>query len=155
MWETFWPDVLVAVISAALTVTIAYIAFRLEQGRNERQLLNNLVRDLHHRRALKKIDPYELRDAEQNNDYKWTNKSILDLRDQIRVTREKLPPSSKAHDSLSKMYVACSRHLHEGPLNPDHYQFHLMELRPKLEREVRDICQRVKGVDLLLPGEAR
>lgn len=154
MWETFWPDVLVAVLGSMLTVAIAYATYWIQRRRAERQLLNNLVNDLSHRRALRQITPRAVKGANGLEDYDRTSQSVIDMRDQIRSTREHLPPESRAHGLLSAMHSACNRHLHLSSRNPDKYQFYLMDLRKELELEIREISQRVRKIDTLPPGSS-
>lgn len=154
MWETFWPDVLVAVIGAAFTVAIAYGTFLIQQGRSERQLLNNLISDLHHRRALRETAPRDVPGARGLEDYDRTSLSVVDIRDHIRATREHLPANSGVHGLLSAMHSACNLHLHHSSRDPDRYQFHLMDLRSDLEVGVTEISRQVRQVKALPPGSA-
>lgn len=52
MWETFWPDVLVAGIGAGFTVSIAVFTYVISVRRQELRSINDLIDDLHHRRAF-------------------------------------------------------------------------------------------------------
>lgn len=154
VWDTFWSDVLVAVIGATLTVAIAYGTFLIQQGRSERQLLNNLISDLHHRRALRETTPRNMPDARGVGDFDRTSLSVVDIRDRIRATREHLPANSGVHGLLSAMQSDCNRHLHHSSRDPDRYQFHLMDLRNDLEYGVTEISRQVRWVNDLAPGSA-
>lgn len=154
MWETFWPDLLVTVLGAVLTVGIAYGTFLLQQKRTERQVLTNLIHDLHHRRALRAFAPKRGNGASESDDFKRTSASVLEVREQIRTARNSLPPRSNASPTLSKMLVACNRHLRESARDPDGYQTHLMMLRTSLESRVVEICSKVRGLEPMQPGAA-
>lgn len=154
MWDTFWPDVLVTVIGAVLTVAIAYGTFLLQQRRTEKQVLTNLIHDLHHRRALRAFAPEYVEGASDSDDLKRTSSSVLEVREQIRTTRNSLPPRSKASPLLSKMLVACNQHLRESAREPDWYQEHLIELRTSLTYGVEEICSKVRCLTFLEPGSA-
>jgi hypothetical protein len=154
MWETFWPDVLVAVVGAVLTVAIAFGTFLIQQRMAERQLLTNLVSDLNHRRVLREIAPREMPGARGFEDYDWTSQSVVEIRDQIRSTREHLPRNSRAQRLLSAMHSACNRHLHNSSRNLHYNQFHLVDLRNNLEIGVAEISRQVRKVKALRPGSA-
>lgn len=155
MWVTFWPDVLVTVIGAVLTVAIAYGTFLVQQRRTEKQVLTNLIHDLHHRRALRAFAPKYVKGASVSDDFKRTSSSVLEVREQIRAARNSLPPRSKASPLLSKMLVACNQHLSESARKPDAYQQHLLVLRESLAAEVKAICLKLRGLRPLEPGAAR
>lgn len=154
MWDTFWPDVLVTVIGAVLTVAIAYGTFLVQQRRTEKQVLTNLIHDLHHRRALRAFTPKYVAGASDLDDYKHTSSSVLEVREQIRTARNSLPPRSSTSPLLSKMLVECNRHLSKSGREPDRYQEHLIDLRTSLTCEVEEICSRVRGLKPLEPGGA-
>lgn len=154
MWDNFWPDVLVTVIGAVLTVAIAYGTFLVQQRRTEKQVLTNLIHDLHHRRALRDFTARYVRGASKSADFQRTSTSVLEVREQIRTARNSLPPRSKASPLLSKMLVACNKHLSESARDPQGYQQHLLDLRRSLGNEVNAICSRVRGLKALEPGAA-
>ena len=52
MWQTFWPDVLVVVIGATLTVGIAFATYILNVRQNELRALRSLIHEVHQRRAF-------------------------------------------------------------------------------------------------------
>lgn len=154
MWDTFWPDVLVAVIGAFLTVGIAYGTFLLQQRRTEKQVLTNLIHDLHHRRALRAFAAKRGQGASESDDFKRTSAGVVEVREQIRTARNSLPPRSNASPTLSRMFVACNRHLSESSRDPDGYQIHLMTLRASLEAGVVETCSKVRGLEPMQPGAA-
>jgi len=154
MWDSFWPDVLVTVIGAVFTVAIAYGTFLIQQRRAEKQVLTNLIHDLHHRRALRAFTPEHVVGASRSNDFQRTTSSVLEVREQIRTARNGLPPRSSASPPLSQMLVACNRHLSRSAREPDSYQEHLLNLRTSLTDEVDVISSKIRGLKPLEPGGA-
>lgn len=154
MWDTFLPDVLVTVIGSALTVSIAYGTFLLQQRRTEKQVLTNLIHDLHHRRALRAFAARHVQGASESDDFRRTSASVLEVREQIRTARNSLPPRSQASSFLSKMLVACNRHLSKSARDPGEYQSHLMVLHTTLAAEIGEICTKIRGLKPLEPGAA-
>ena len=93
MWTTFFPDLLVAVFGAGLTVLIAFWTYRHQQKVTERIELNRLIIDLHHRRVLHEIsDPRPVPRAKDIDDFKHANLSVLDIRDQTKRVGHQLRP---------------------------------------------------------------
>lgn len=158
MLDTFLSDTLVtvigAVLGAILTVGIAYGTFRAQQRHTEKQVLTNLIHDLHHKRALRAITPTRVPDPTESTDFERTTKSVLEVREWIRTARNSLPPRSHASPTLSRMMVACNRHLSDSARNPDSYQLMLMKLRKSLHSGVVEICSKVPHLELLPPGSA-
>lgn len=156
MYDTFWSDTLVAVIgavlAAGLTVGIAYRTFQLQQRYTEKQILTNLIHDLHHRRTLRAVYPKLVPDATRSVDFERTSESVLEVREWIRSARNSLPPRSVSSPTLSKMVVACNRHLSHSHRNPDGYQTELMKLRVSLLSGVEEICSQIPDLELLAPG---
>lgn len=156
MWDTFLSDTLVtvigAVLGACLTVGIAYKTFQLQQRHTEKQVLTNLIHDLHHKRALRAITPTRVPNARESPDFDRTTKSVLEMREWIRTARNSLPPRSHASPTLSGMLVACNRHLRRSDRNPDNYQAELMKLRKSLHSGVLEICSKVPHLEPPPPG---
>lgn len=154
MWETFWPDVLVAFIGAFLTVGIAYATFLIQQRRQENQALRGLVNDLYHRRALAVTTPQEISDAAERADFQRAGLSVIDIRDHIRRTRDHVRQNSAAVEVLSQMIRACNRYLEESEGTPNFYAFLLKNLRTDLHQGVVEISGKVRGLQALEPGAA-
>lgn len=158
MWNSFWSDALVtvigAVLAACLTVYIAYRTFQVQERLTEKQVLTNLIHDLHHRRALRAINPIRVPNAAETADFQRTRDSVLEVREWIRIARNSLPPASLANPTLSSMLVACNRHLSHSDRDPNAYQTTLMMLRKSLHAGVVEVCSRVSGLEPLEPGSA-
>lgn len=137
-----------------MTVAIAYGTFVVQQRRTEKQVLTNLIHDLHHRRALRAITPKRVPGGAESDDFRRTSESVLAVREQVRVARNSLPPRSHASSTLSGMLVACNRQLSQSARNPDNYQAELMVLRTSLQAGVAEICSKVRGLEALQPGAA-
>ncbi|MCU1574362.1 MAG: hypothetical protein JWO93_2444 [Micrococcaceae bacterium] len=113
MWETFGPDVLVALIGAFITVVIAIFSFWFRQLRLEREALRGLVDEIHHRRAFASITARHVTDAASSRDYERVSRSVLDVRNQVRQVRDHVRPNKTTQDHLSKMIRACNRYLED------------------------------------------
>jgi hypothetical protein len=108
MWESFWPDIVVAVVGAVigsvLTVGIAVATYFITIRHRENQALNALVRELHERRAIAPIaSPREIPGAAELDDYDRANRSVVSMRDEISRTRELVGQSPEVQLSLSEM----------------------------------------------------
>jgi hypothetical protein len=153
MWTTFGPDVLVAAIGALMTVIIAYGTFLIQQRRTENHVINSLFWEINHRRALYEIEaPRAISGAAEIDDFKQANSSVLDIRAQIRRTREQIRPASVAQKPLSEMVRACNRYLEIGAYDPDNYHFHLTKLRVRLYELIQEIASNKGRVTALEPG---
>lgn len=152
--EDFWGDVLITVFGAVLTVFIAYATFRRQQKSSERQILANLVHDLHHRRAFRAISAVWVQEAAELPDFQRTSASVLEVREWIRTARNSLPPRSRASSSLSEMVVACNSFLSKSSRHPENYQAELMTMKESLSSKVGQVCSNVSGVRFLEPGDA-
>lgn len=151
MWETFVPDLLVALVGALLTVAIAYGTFLIQQARQEKHVVRGLINDLHHRRALAIASPQEIPNAGEGKDFQRASLSVIDIRDHIRRVRDQVR-QDEAVDALSDMIRACNRYLEESEGMPNFYAFLLKNLQQDLEDGVVKIGERVRGVDVLQPG---
>lgn len=154
MWDTFWPDTLVAVIGASLTVAIAYCTFLIQQSRQEKQVFRGLINDLHHRRALSIGHPQRIPGAEERKDFQRASMSVIDVRDHVRRARDQIRQDSPTQKSLSDKIRACNRYLEESEAAPDFYGFHLKELSQDLDESISEISQRVSGIEALPAGAA-
>lgn len=151
MWETFWPDVLVAVIGAGLTVAIAVITYVISVRRQELRSLNDLIDDLHHRRAFD-TDPGVIPGARASDDYARVNRSVISARNEIRQARRGVRFDSKLRDPLKRMTQACNEYLDTAEWEPDLYAIQVVDLRTALTDEIRKIAAVRPGVLFLEPG---
>ena len=153
MWETFVPDLIVTVIGAALTVAIAAVTFVLSRRYRETQALNLLVQELHHRRALARIDALmEIQNAEQSDDFARVNASVLSIKEAIREARGLSRPVPGVQVPLSGMTSACNRYLELASRRPSRYWFFLTELRAEITAQVRELSRMNRRVAELEPG---
>lgn len=156
MWDTFLPDLVVALIGALvgalLTVAIAYGTFLMQQARQERHVVRGLINDLYHRRALAVTTPQEIPDAEERKDFERAGLSVIDIRDHIRRVRDQVRQDTQTVDALSNMIRACNRYLEVSEGQPILYALLLKKLQEDLEEGVTKIAERVRGVDALPPG---
>lgn len=159
MWNTFWSDVLIAIIGAVLgsvlTVLIAWGTYRLQRRSNEKHALRLLVDEIHRRRAFASIANVRLvPDAQELDDFHNVNASVLDIRDRIRMAREQTRPESGAQKPLSEMTRACNRYLKATARQPDRYMYDLMSLRSNLWESIQEMAGEVRGVPALEPAAA-
>ena len=153
MWNTFWPDLLIAVIGAVLTVLIAWVTYVLQRRTNEKRALRFLVEEIHRRRALAPMSPVgEVPGAGASDDFSRVNASILDIKDRIRLAREQSRPESPAQPALSDMTRACNRYLEGAAQRPERYLHELLALRDSLTGSITRMAEGVHGVEPLEPG---
>lgn len=151
MWLTFWPDVLVAIIGASLTVGIAYVTYILNLRRNERRALNSLIVELHHRRAFSG-SAVIVPNARDLADYSRANASVLSIKDEIRRTRDNVRDFPSLQVPLSQMTRACNSYLEAVERDPDSYAIGLIRLRDDLYVEINKIAVERRGVPARGPG---
>lgn len=152
MWETFVPDLLVALVGALMTVAIAYCTFLLRQAQQEKQVVRGLINDLYHRRALAIGSPQEILNAGDSKDFQRASMSVIDIRDHIRRVRDQVRQDAVTVDALSDMIRGCNRYLEESEWEPTLYAFLLQKLQQDLEDGVLQIAKKVRGVNALSPG---
>lgn len=159
MWNTFWSDLLIAVIGAVLgsvlTVLIAWGTYRLQRRSNEKHALRLLIDEIHRRRAFAVIvNVRSVPGAQMLDDFQTVNASVLDVRDRIRMAREQTRPESGAQEPLSDMTSACNRYLQASARQPDRYLHDLMTLRKHLWKSIQKIAGEIRGVPALEPAGA-
>ncbi|WP_147284816.1 hypothetical protein [Kocuria rosea] len=159
MWNTFWPDLLIAfigaVMGAVLTVGIALATYRVQLRSNEKHALRLMVEEIHHRRAFTLIENVRVvPGAQELVDFKKVNSSVLDVRERIRLAREQTRPESGAQGPLSDMTSACNRYLRATARHPDGYMHELMSLRGSLWKNIQKIAEEIRGVPALEPAGA-
>lgn len=152
MWQTFVPDVLVAIIGAALTVLIAFATYLLRLRLEEKRALQSLINELHRRRALVPGPERIIPNAAEIGDFQWANASILSVRDEIRRTRDRVRQVDSRLIPLSAMTRACNRYLEQSAAAPPHYVLFLAALKHELEENVRALARARRGLKPLEPG---
>ncbi|WP_411721164.1 hypothetical protein [Mycetocola sp.] len=154
MWLTFLPDLLVAVIGAALTVVIALATFMVQRRRTEDGLLRGLIDDINRRRAFTPIEEVQsVPDAKELPDFHRVSRSVLALRDEIKRTRDGIRGDRQVQRALTEMTRACNRYLEDSDIDPDNYWHHLMTARELLDESIQKIAKS-SNVEALAPGEA-
>lgn len=159
MWNTFLPDLLVALVGAIIgsifTVGIALATYVISRRRRERGALRGLIVEMHRRRALVPVESVRVvPNAAALDDYRRVSLSILAIRKDIRVTRTAIRPELSVQRQLSDMTSACNRYLEASQRDPDHYWFALMELRNALVSTIGEIAAATPSVEALAPGAA-
>ncbi|WP_368496906.1 hypothetical protein [Herbiconiux sp. A18JL235] len=153
MWDSFWTDVLVAVIAAALTGAIAYVTYKVSFRRVERQAVSALIRQLNERRAFYPVsDPWEVPNARTSDDYERVSASVVSARREIDNTRRSVG-QREIEKSLTSMKRACNRYLERSAATPDRYVILLMELRTELAKEIRSMRSVRRGLPEGEPGD--
>ncbi|MGD8166662.1 hypothetical protein ACEXOS_005525 [Herbiconiux sp. P16] len=157
MWETFWPDILVAIVGAIfgsmLTVGIALGTFFITFRRREDQALGALIKELHERRAVAQIGTLrEIPEAAILDDFARANRSVISLRDEIGRTRDLVGPTADLQAPLSAMRRACNRYLETSSVLPERYWYLLDDLRVELSAGVHDLAKVRRRLPRLEPG---
>lgn len=151
VWTTFWPDLLVAVLGAALTVFIAWVTYVLNVWRNELRALKTLVSDLSHRRAFSG-EAGTISGAVELGDYARCNASVLSAKEEIRRAREKVRELPSLQVPLRRMTQACNVYLETSERDPDSYATGLVRLRDELHEEIRKLARKRRGLPTDRPG---
>lgn len=151
MWTTFWPDVLVALIGAVLTVGIAFATYILSVRRDELRALNSLIVELHHRRAFSGTAVI-VSGAQDTQDFQRANASVISVRDEIRRTRDRVRPIPGLQEPLMRMTRFCNYYLEETEWDPDSYAVGLVRLRDELHEQIRALAAARRGTKVLVPG---
>ena len=113
--------------------------------------LNNLITDLHLRRALTPITPRTVL-AGTNDDSRFATDAVLQIRTGIRDTRLSLRPrASTEFQVLVDMSSACNRYLENVQYNAEDYQFELELLRNTFSDCILTLGS-TKGVEAREPG---
>lgn len=152
MWDSFWPDLLVALIGGAVTVFVAFVTYLARSGLQERRLLQSLIDELHRRRALSVVNPEPIPDAEDRPDFLRANASVLSMKEEVRMARNGVRKIASLQDPLSAMTRACNQYLELSALHPSDYALLLAELQGHLAKSVLDLATARPGVRALTPG---
>jgi hypothetical protein len=127
-----------AVVGAALTAGLGYVAYRRERSRVEKAAINELIRELSERRAFAIDGPRLIPDAENGQDFPQLNASVLSVRERIRETRSKLVRHHRAQRALTAMIQACNRYLERSAGDPPRYWILAIELRDELHARLQE-----------------
>lgn len=139
MWDSFWPDVVVALIGAVFTVIIAYVTYRVNASRQERAAVQSLIDELHYRRALRPNSGRIIPSASTAVDFASVSASVRTMRVDIRSARDRARQDESVQRPLARMTKACNRFLTESRLDPSRYQILLGELTDELAKQVREL----------------
>jgi hypothetical protein len=154
MWTTFWPDLLIGVLGAVLTVAIAVVSYRVQQRLANKQLVRNLADDLAMRRAFEEITPSV--SSLESVDGQRCLSSLRSAQQQISAVRDQIAPDHQLRAVLQEM-VAWSREFKNlTDENPYQWQIALMDVRAELVSRLRRI-ERLMRLKKRLPdpGTAR
>ncbi|MDG4666063.1 hypothetical protein [Mycobacterium sp. 236(2023)] len=151
VWTTFWPDVIVAAIGAALTVAIAVVTYVLNRLRNEGRALKALILDLSHRRVFTG-QAVTIPDAQETGDYRRCNDSVIAAREEIRRARGLVREEPSLQLPLKRMTQACNFYLEASERDPNTYAIRLVQLGDELHEEIRKLASRRRGLPTPKPG---
>lgn len=151
-WDTFIPDLIVAVVGAVLTVAIAVVTYTISRRNREVQALRSLITDLHHRRALSIGSPQVSPRARELADFRYSSRSVKAIRDEIKRARDAVRPHPDVQEPLTTMTRACNTYLEESAWDPTRYHFLLEDLRDRLAVGVRDTSAQYRKLPYLEPG---
>lgn len=152
-WDSFVPDLVVAVVGAAFAVLAAALTFLFSSRRREKMALQRLIEELHRRRAFVELDnPGWIEDAAEFDDFHRVAASVLSTRDEVARTRDVVRASPKFQDPLARMRVACNQYLELSEFDPNNYPSHLMKLRGDLSNQVHRLVSARRSLVLREPG---
>ncbi|MFG6501949.1 hypothetical protein [Microbacterium sp. P05] len=151
MWDTFWPDVLVAVIGALVTVLLGFLTYLGRVRLNEKRSLRSLVESVHRNRAFAG-EGVDMSGAGDLDDYRSAVASVAALREDILLAREHSRQLPKIEQPLSEMTRACDRFLENSETSPDDYAVDLESLEEELSLQLLKIERAVRGVKAKEPG---
>lgn len=142
-------------IGAFLGTFAAFLSERLLRVRDATAVqvaaLNNLVTDLHLRRALSAITPRRV-PAGDSDDRRFATDAVMQIRAGIREARLALRPGSAPEfQVLVGMSSACNHYLENVQYGPEDYQYELERLRVSFSEAVRTLGK-TKGVVVREPG---
>ncbi|MEN0022219.1 MAG: hypothetical protein AAGC61_02980 [Microbacterium sp.] len=152
MWDSFLPDLLVALIAAVFTVVIALVTYLLKVRLDEKRAIQSLINELHRRRALAPGPEPFIRGAAQSEDYLRANTSISTIRTEIRSTRDRVRQIERVQAPLSAMTRACNRYLELSAAIPDTYAVYLGDLRRELTPQIEELANTQRGIVAHQPG---
>lgn len=143
-------------IGAFLGTLAAFLSERLLRVRDATAVqvaaLNNLVTDLHLRRALSANAAPQRIPAGESDDRRFATEAVIQIRTGIREARLSLRPGSSAEfQILVSMSSACNRYLENVQYGPEDYQYELELLRGTLSDAVGTLCE-TKGIQVREPG---
>lgn len=156
---TLWTTLITVAVGAFLGSGAAFaanlLAVRIGDRRREAAALDELVHEIHFRRALRRIEPRLSPRADVlDPHYEKARHSAATLRGEIRRARRALVTGSAAMPDLDRMTMACNTFLDESELEPAFYQLQLMQLQARLADAVNSIAARSTRIDDLEPGDA-
>lgn len=152
MWDSFIPDLVVALFGALLTVAIAVVTYGLKIHLDEKRAIQSLINELHRRRALRPAVEGLVVGAADSDDYVRVTSSITSIREEIRRTRDRVRQVDRLQHPLSEMTRACNRYLTLSSARPDAYVIHAGELRRALTSSIQELARTQSGMVALEPG---
>ncbi|MEA1264078.1 MULTISPECIES: hypothetical protein [unclassified Microbacterium] len=152
MWDSFFPDVVVAFVGALLTVLIALVTYMLKIRLDEKRAIQSLIDELHRRRAIAEGPEPVIRGAEELPDFVRANASVVSMRTEIRSTRDRVRQVDSLQGPLSEMTRACNRYLELSAASPDFYARYLGDLRRELTPLVSQLAGSRRGIVAHQPG---
>lgn len=154
MWTTFFPDVLVGIIVAALTALFGWFAYRHEQKRQERAAVRRLIGGLARRRAFNIADAaVQLVDAGPgDHDFDTVVRSVISVRKAIDEARVASREQSAIHPVLDHMTADCNSYLECSHRVPNTYIIELSALRASLSKRIATMHSIHSSLPLDEPG---
>lgn len=152
MWDSFGPDLIVAIVGAGLTVAIALITYLCRISLEEKRALQLLINDLHGRRALAADPALRVPFASIRRPFKYASASVLALRDEVKLARTKVRQREELRTPLDKMLRACNQYLELSESFPSQYPMYLSELQRSLSVQVESLAKARRGLAPLEPG---
>ena len=127
-WSSFVPDLVIALISTALAVTVALTTYFHQQSLKNRQLVCNLADDLSMRRAFALVEPR----VGSGGDADRCFRSVEAAQHRIAEIRDEIAPNHDLRQELQQLVFACVTYKSSVEVEPRRWVFALMRLRGDL-----------------------
>jgi hypothetical protein len=132
-WNSFWPDLLVALLAALAGFSTATLiglrSYRRDQHAKNVQLVANLADDLATRRAFTPTDP---RLRKVGIDANRCLQSVQQAQERLSQVRDQIRPDDTLRDILQDMILGCVTYKNAFEVSPREYVYDLMTLRHEL-----------------------
>ena len=146
-WSSFIPDLVIAVIGAALAVSVALWTYFRQLRLKNLQAVRNLADDLSMRRAFVPVAPVE----GLGGDAERCFLSVQAAQQRIAQIRDEIAPDHELRAELQQLVLACVVYKSRVEVEPQRWLFALMSLRGELVTGLHRIEELLKLPSRSLP----
>jgi hypothetical protein len=149
---------IVPFLGALIGTGLAFLILERRRGaaqrRAQQQAIENLIDDLHFRRAFAPDIPERADPAASGvvDQLALVLRSVMKARDAVREARDQLIPGSPAFGSIRKMMAALNIYLERQQIDPARYRFFLQECRQQLNGGIDELLE-LTGITPRYAGE--